>query len=705
MADSISIVMEMNDDISAKLKSIASTSKGVSKEFEVLQNRAEALGKRYDHFNQRAAETSAKALGVKRSMDEAAKAFKETGDEAQRVSFKKLKAEYDSLNAASKTYTNSAEQTRRAMRDTYDQFRKLEDSGGAVSDTGGGFLNRIFGSDLGGKLSQAGIAMMLGNVVASGADIFSESIFGQPTATLSSSIISGITSGAAAGAMAGIPVIGAVAGGISGVASGALQIYQQKDEAFKDYYQGLYETVNAGTDEDLTAGSTVAGGREQTRMAFSQRLGDDKAAAAYLEQVQEMAKDTNYTYDEITGYSKLLLNSYGQDETLDVLMRLSDATAGLNLSSSDIEMFIAGLSRMRTTGKATQEYLNYFSERGVDVYQALADATGAAKSSIADMVSGGDISGSTAAQAILDYIQREYGGLSEQLAGTYDAMTDNLGDVMTDIQAAGGSAYNEARKEGLEADLAAYGGTLGEKLAEINAVAGEVKAYGENLESQFQREALSAVLEGAGTTVFGAEDQQKLEEMRVQFQEASEAYENGSLEAGQKMVDLKEQAEALATAAYESSEWYQTMQDGELEQITAIRGNTAGLEAATNALEISNAFSKGQAPVYLEHMAEGLGVSAQESEGLSDYMSIGEIMASSHAYGLKYVPHDNYPILAHQGERLLTAQEARAQDRAGTGGVSVTITGPVTVRQESDIDAIAARLADEIEARALAYGG
>ena len=52
MADSISIVMKMNDDISGKLKSIASTSKGVSKEFEALQNRADALGKRYADFNQ-----------------------------------------------------------------------------------------------------------------------------------------------------------------------------------------------------------------------------------------------------------------------------------------------------------------------------------------------------------------------------------------------------------------------------------------------------------------------------------------------------------------------------------------------------------------------------------------------------------------------------------------------------------------------------
>lgn len=702
MADSISIVMKMNDDITGKLKSIASTSKGVSKEFEVLENRTEALGKRYAYFNQLSAEASAKGLEVKRALDEASKSFKKTGEEADKVRFQRLREEYEALKASAKSYSEEAENARKDMRETYDTARKLGGSGGAGS---GGFLNRIFGSDLGGKLSQAGISMMLGNVVASGADIFSESIFGQPTATLSSSIISGITSGAAAGAMAGIPVIGAVAGGISGVASGALQIYQQKDEAFKDYYQGLYETVNAGTEEDLIAGSTIAGSREQTMMAFSQRLGGDKAAAAYLEQVREMAKDTNYTYDEITGYSKLLLNSYGTDETLDVLMRLSDATAGLNLNSSDIEMFISGLSRMRTTDKATQEYLNYFSERGVDVYQALADATGAEKSSIADMVSGGKISGGTAAQAILDYIQQEYGGLSKQLASSYDAMTDNLGDVMADIQASGGSAYIEARKEGREADLAAYGGTLGEKLAEVNAVAGEVKAYGENLESQFQREALSVVLEGTDTTVFSAEDQQKLEEMRTQFQEASEAYENGSLEAGQKMVDLKEQAQALATAAYESSEWYQKTQDATLDQIAAIRDNTAGLEAATNALTISNAFSKGKASVYLEHMAEDLVVSGQQSEALNDYMSIGEIVANSNAYGLKYVPYNGYPALLHQGEQVLTAEEARRKNRTAAEGVSVTITGPVTVRQDSDIDAIAVRLAQELEARALAYGG
>lgn len=44
------------------------------------------------------------------------------------------------------------------------------------------------------------------------------------------------------------------------------------------------------------------------------------------------------------------------------------AADGLNPDSSDVNMFISGLSRTRTTGKATQEYLNCFSGRGGAAY-------------------------------------------------------------------------------------------------------------------------------------------------------------------------------------------------------------------------------------------------------------------------------------------------------------------------------------------------
>lgn len=49
----------------------------------------------------------------------------------------------------------------------------------------------------------------------------------------------------------------------------------------------------------------------------------------------------------------------------------------------------------------------------------------------------------------------------------------------------------------------------------------------------------------------------------------------------------------------------------------------------------------------------------------------------SRASGQRVVPYDNFPILAHQGERLLTAGEAREQDAAATAGegIRITVTG------------------------------
>lgn len=89
-----------------------------------------------------------------------------------------------------------------------------------------------------------------------------------------------------------------------------------------------------------------------------------------------------------------------------------------------------------------------------------------------------------------------------------------------------------------------------------------------------------------------------------------------------------------------------------------------------------------------------------------------------HAFGLSRVPFDDYPILAHEGEQLLTAREAREyraqQNRreafpayippsvaAGTGEKNVNLTlnvnmSGLTVRDDSDVDKIASALAEKL---------
>lgn len=58
-----------------------------------------------------------------------------------------------------------------------------------------------------------------------------------------------------------------------------------------------------------------------------------------------------------------------------------------------------------------------------------------------------------------------------------------------------------------------------------------------------------------------------------------------------------------------------------------------------------------------------------------------------HASGLGRVPYDGYAAVLHEGERVLTAAEARSY-RQGGGGVQIVMNGTV-IREQADIDRIA----------------
>ena len=68
---------------------------------------------------------------------------------------------------------------------------------------------------------------------------------------------------------------------------------------------------------------------------------------------------------------------------------------------------------------------------------------------------------------------------------------------------------------------------------------------------------------------------------------------------------------------------------------------------------------------------------------------------SSYAVGIDYVPYDNFPALLHQGEQVQTAEEARSGN-GGTGTVQIMMNG-VTIREDADIDRVAAALLQKME--------
>lgn len=671
MAQEASIVLKAYDQITGPMKSIGSSSEALNKKFEEQQRRLQQLGQRYTEFGKSSAELSTKAMSTKKAMDEAAKAFKKTGDEAEGLKFQKLREEYRSLTDAAKAYDEAAADTRKAMRQTQQEMRKMGETGAA------GGLGQA--GNLLGALGKAGALKMVGDAASQWAGTLVGSAFGSQAGSLFSEGLSGAASGAAIGSMVlpGIgTAVGAAIGGGLGLVQGGTQVFEQRDDAFKSYVQEAAEGQIAARDASLTSGSAIAAGRETDRISFGTLFQDQGTADQYLADLVEMSNQTPFLYDDLTAMSKTLATyGYGADSILPVLQTVGDTGAALGQSVSDMTAVSTALGRMKSSNKASLEYLNILNDRGIGAVGMLAEAKGVDQGTMYDMISKGQIAGGEAAEIILQAMTDAFGGSMEQQSKTFSGLTSTVEGLTQEMDNAMGEGFNEGRKRGLEAQRDWLSGESGESMKEANRAIGAWQAQLENDKERYVREAVDAMME-------------------------TEAYNTAKANGdAAEMGRLIMEAKVRGMNEYNASEGAQLALESELALAGAIRDDTRTNEAYYDAgLRKSREFTRGLAEGIVKNNPLMGGGVYNDATGQWEYPD-----GQSHAYGLGYVPYDGYPAILHQGERVLTAAEAR--ERGGGGGVSVTITGPVTVRSEADIDAVARRLADEIESRGLTNGG
>lgn len=629
---------------------------------------------------------------ARQELDRTKKALQELGDtateadrEAARADFERANQNYENVRRQLNLVSKQARQTERDLLDATDAISKAD--------------NRA-GSSVGGVLSalgKAGLMDMAGDVALDFGNLVVGSTFGSEVGGVVSSGISGALSGAAMGSLLG-PVgtaVGAAIGGGLGLLQGGSQAAQGRDDAFKRYYSDLYDTQQAAAEESLSAGGDTASQRELDAIAFNRLLGQG-VGDQYLEDLRTLAADTPMEYGDLTSMSRALATGFGDapDRMLELMTAIGDAGSAVGVTASDMEIMAQAMSRMNSSGKATLEYLNIFQDRGVDVIGMLADAMGKTQGEIYDMISGGDINGQEAVNIIQAGMESMYGGAMETMAQTFDGLTSTLEDAMTEIDNAMGEGYNERAKEGLQADIDAYGGALGDALAQANEIIGEGKAIAENLDRQYSREALSALTLGTSTTVYGEDQANRLAEMHDQYTSLVDQYQNATEEdkavIASQIEALKEEAQAMADSAYDASEMSQELHDVNLDLIAAIRENTAALGSAAwgKDYEVEQEKTKGTGSTLLDTVSSAI--------------SKANSFVGQNAWGLDRVPYDNYLTYLHEGERVLTASQARAMDQGGSApNVSVTVSGN-TFGAGMDETAVAEAIADTAVRKILA---
>lgn len=481
--------------------------------------------------------------------------------------------------------------------------------------------------------------------------------------------------------------------------SGAIEQWGSKDDAFKEYYGGLYEDVKNRSGEMVEAGTSLASTRETNRISFTTLFGgDEERARGYLEDLTDMANSTPFLYDDLVSMSKTLA-TYGYDDSniLPLLQTIGDTGAALGMSTSDMNAVAQALGRMKSSDRATREWLDILNDRGIGAVSMLADAYGVSQKDMYGKISKGEISGTEAVEIITAALSRDkkdggFAGSMAEQSQTFAGISSTLEGLQQNLNALGGEGYNTLRQSGKEAEVNALSGDLGDAIGEINAIIGENQARKENLQEQYMREALGAVLLGKKGSVFSEEQNAELAKLSAQYAEMKARYdESGGTDAAAaaQLESLKEQTEVLGQAYFDNSDFVQMLNDTELDEIDAIRENTAGLsEATTASYNLAQALSKGHMSVVL---TDGKTLIPEEAyPSRKDYAQRNreELPGSgglasprqayqrrSHAFGLERVPYDEYPALLHRDERVLTAAEARSQDGGRGSTTNLTVTG------------------------------
>ena len=687
-----SVAMSVKDNLSQAVV-------GMKNSMTSFRTDVTELQRELDRLNSTRVQMKMDLAGATREARNAQRAFEALGDSATEAERAAAEADW---RRAEENLTNIRQQYDLVGRQVRATTRDMEDATSAISRVN----NRMGGGSGSGQpqgamsmlqsIGQAGLYSQIGDMASQWATSLGGSYFGNAGGNLLSGALGGAGSGAAIGTMIAPGVgtaIGAAVGGLVGLASGASQNFETKDEYFKDYVQSAVEGQLTAMQEGIASGSATAGQWELDSIAFRQLLGE-QYGDQYLTGLREFASSTPMEYSDLTAMSRALAPGFadGTEESLqrmmDLMEGIGNAGSALGVDASGMTVMAQALSRMESSGKASLEYLNMFQDRGVDVIGMLGQHYGVDQGEIYDMISKGSISGQDAVAIIQQGMER-YSGAMDTMSQTFSGLQSTLADAQTAMDAAYGEGYNETRKQGLEDEISFLSGESGAMMEEANRALGAWQAELENSKEQFIRDAITEAMNSQEYQTAAAED---------------DAAEMGRIIMQAKIDGMN---------AYNASEGAQEALQMELDLAQAVRNDTAtdqafwdagyrkgeqfstGLAAAIAANKVRDIVANGIAEIYAASSPYLSG--APSAIGASPYGA-----ARSHAYGLNRVPYDGYRAILHEGERVLTAGEARASD-AMSRNVTVNVSGQWSVRDDSDIDLIAARIADSLE-RALAAG-
>lgn len=684
MGRDISIVVSAKDQYSTAVTKMRSVSASFTKDIDGMYKKLDTLDKAQSRLK---VDTD----GLRKTMQDAQKQFRKTGDEADKMAAQIASEKYESARRNLKLVSDEAKNTTKQINDLTGALSKADNRAGNFKK-GVDQSSKDAGKSILSSMAGAGIGQMIGSALSEGATSVISSAFGDRTGTMFGTTLSSIAQGAAMGSVAGVKgaAVGAAAGAVSGIISSATYDFSNKNEAYKSAVQEAYTNVTNQQAQDLENGSALAGSREKTQMAFSTMMKDKGKAKDYLTKVKKMADYTPFLFDDLTAMSKTLLTyGYNDKEMIPQLTKIGDAGAALGMNTEDMKMVATAIGRMKSSGKTTLEYINILQDRGIDAVGYLAKAGGISKGDVYEKISKGLIPGAEAAKAISDYMGKAYEGAMKLQSTSFEGMQSTLQGLTENLNAAMGEGYNDERKKGMQEQIDYLGGEMAKEQQEAYKSIGQWKASLENEREKAMRDAVQSAMQ-------------------------SDAYQKAkATKNGAEMGRIMAEAQIEGENAFKDTEGYKTMVQAEKGLVGSIQNSMKQDKTYWNyGYEMGQEFSRGylsaRGASYTSYVTPEHSKLGDPTEVLDNALNRPTLRNpfqkpfNSKAIGILRVPYDGYPALLHEGEEVRTASASRAGD--DSQGYIININNPV-VREEQDFYRLTQQIVGAIRQQAAIQAG
>jgi tape measure domain-containing protein len=170
-------------------------------------------------------------------------------------------------------------------------------------------------------------------------------------------------------------------------------------------------------------------GMEQSEIAWTTLLGSADAAKERIQTLLDLGAKTPFEFEGLDKSAKLLdMAGFKGKDLEETLVKVGDAVSAVGGGQAELEGVSTALFQMSAKGKISAEEMSQLAERGIPVWQILADKMGKSTQEVMKMSENGKLMAKDTIPLLVDGMGEKFGGAMDKQSKSFNGMMSTMWD-------------------------------------------------------------------------------------------------------------------------------------------------------------------------------------------------------------------------------------------------------------------------------------